>query len=162
MWAALHVATVVASVGWDLYIGFMTPIADCPACLATLVSAVEWVNADVIAPGSNFTVVASARDSGDLTSTLGGASELMPSADCTASATGSMIVVADLYSSRVALSARIAQLRSVPVIGYGSTSDSFSNKEQFPMFSRVVSPDVYQAASIVAAVQSFVDPLNCD
>ena len=76
MWAALHLAVMMASVdssvGLNIQLGFMTPVSDCPACLASFYSAVRWINTN-IAYLKGFTVIPSHEDSSTLTGTLGGA-----------------------------------------------------------------------------------------
>lgn len=137
-------ALVGSASGVTVHLGFMAPYSvDCPACLATAVAAAMRINAT-----TPHSVVLHARDSTNLTGTLEGAIDLCEHVGVDA-------VVADLYSSRVTLSARIAEIYTVPMVGYGSTSDALSDKTQYPMFSRVVSPDVYQATALVAAIQSF-------
>lgn len=117
----------------------MTPYNDCPGCLAAFISTVRGINEN---EGVNVTGLY--HDSQNRTSAARGALEMDVD-----------MFVADLFSSRVEISSRISTIREIPMIGYGSTSDSFSNKMEYPEFSRVVSPDIYQTTALVAAIKDF-------
>lgn len=123
----------------DIRIGFMTPYIDCPTCLAAFMSTIDYLDQT-----SSLNVTGEFRDSQNRTSALRGALEMNVD-----------MIIADLYSSRVEISSRMATIRQIPMIGYGSTSDAFSNKVEYPEFSRVVSPDIYQTTALVAAIRDF-------
>jgi poly [ADP-ribose] polymerase 10/14/15 len=145
----LAVAAVAAT---DLRIGFQSPYlgGDCPGCPAAFISAVAWLNADpatTLGDGT-LTVVGSINDSSTLVSTIAGAYALFRDQNV-------MVLVGDLFSSRVRLSALVAEIHEVPIVGYGATSDEFTSKTDYPFFSRVVSPDAYQARALVDLILSF-------
>lgn len=131
-------------------IGFQAPYLDCPACPAAVLSAVEYINTDSLeAIGvANVTVNVTLHNSSTFVSTVQGAWELLDDEN-------TMALVADLFSSRVRLSALVAQIHEKPQIGYGSTSDDFTNKIEYPFFNRVVSPDRFQSRAIAEAARYF-------
>lgn len=145
LWVSLLVRGVMSV---HVELAFLTPYkSDCASCGAAFISAMQWINATEAA-GSGVTVSGTMRDSTTQTDALRGADELLRNKT-------SHALISDLYSSRVIFTARMGEIHSTPVVGYGSTSDEFTNKLVYPFFSRVVSPDRYQTVALVAAIQSF-------
>lgn len=136
--------------GADVSIGFQAPYVDCSACPATFLSAIEYINTNPVeAVGLlNVTVNGTLHNSTTFADTVEGAWRMLEDP-------GMMALVADLFSSRVRLSALTAEIHEKPQIGYGSTSDDFTKKIEYPFFNRVVSPDRFQSKAIAEAARGF-------
>lgn len=119
-------------------LGFLAPFkSDCPSCGAAFVSAMVHTN----------TTFGLLHDSTSQTDALEGAIDITEQ--------GVDVLISDLYSSRVEFTSRVCEIKNTSCLGYGSTSDAFTNKVTFPAFSRVVSPDRFQTTAMVKALQHF-------
>eukprot|EP00037_Helgoeca_nana_P006603 m.60706 g.60706 ORF g.60706 m.60706 type:complete len:1108 (-) comp17479_c0_seq3:48-3371(-) len=174
---AMHTAAQPAAV---IKLGFMGPFdatsesdpsatSRCPACGAAFLSAVHYANthrAEVYGTTAafNFTIAGALEDSSSKIRGVSGADYLLANRSCTGAAScgavnpvgaDSMVMVADLFSSTVRFTGLLAEMHRKPMLGYGSTSDDFTDKAAYPFFSRVVSPDRFQAQALADVIVDF-------
>jgi ABC-type branched-subunit amino acid transport system substrate-binding protein len=65
------------------------------------------------------------------------------------------LVIGPLYSSAAIVAAFTAQMFGIPSISSSATSTALSNKDQYGLFTRIISPDAGQGATLVKLLQHF-------
>lgn len=181
---ALGLGLVRPAAAESFKVGFMGPFANpngttyCDTCAASFLAAVRYINKNgLMGDGDSIDPVmwdtSTPTGTGKVRAYNASEHVMADRASCDgnsdhAKRDGINVVaaVADHYSSTVRITGMSAEVHRVPMVGYGATSDDFTDKMKYPWFSRVCPPDRYQAPALARTLSAIgwndVAILNAD